>query len=255
MSIRSLILCAAAAPLLFGSPAFAQRQQSQLVSSARERARPVYETGVEQLRLENLAAAVTAFHQATELDPTFDMAYYMLGRTHMAMKNYASAIAALTKCRDLHLGEASMQFVTKQEVQRIRRERIGEIEDRIAALQPKAGDRRVADEIRMLEERKRQIADAERQITAEKAVPAYVSLALGSALFRAGRMAEAEQAYVATVAADPKVGEAHNNLAVVYLETGRYAEAEKAVKAAEAAGLRVQPALKEEIVRRKKGTL
>jgi Flp pilus assembly protein TadD len=68
-------------------------------------------------------------------------------------------------------------------------------------------------------------------------------------------MAEAEQAYVATVAADPKVGEAHNNLAVVYLETGRYAEAEKAVKAAEAAGLRVQPALKEEIVRRKKGTL
>jgi tetratricopeptide (TPR) repeat protein len=251
MPIRCLVLYAAAVPLLFASPLFAQRQQSNLVSTARERARPAYDRGFEELRLENLPAAVAAFQQATELDATFDMAYYMLGRTHLAMKNFASAIVALTKCRDLHLAEASMQFVTKQEVQRIRRERIGEIEDRIAALQPKAGDRRVADEIRMLEERKRQIADAERQITADKAVPAYVSLALGSALFRAGRMAEAEQAYVATVAADPKVGEAHNNLAVVYMETGRYAEAEKAVKAAEAAGLRVQPALKEEIAKRK----
>jgi Flp pilus assembly protein TadD len=83
-------------------------------------------------------------------------------------------------------------------------------------------------------------------------VPAYVSLALGSAYFRSGKLPEAEQAYLATVAADSKVGEAHNNLAVVYMETGRYDQAEKAVKAAEKAGLKVPQALKDEIQKRKK---
>ena len=106
--------------------------------------------------------SVAAFQQAIDLDPAFDMAYYMLGRTHMAMKSFTAAVAALTKCRDLHLAEASAQFVTKQEVQRIRRERIGEIEEQISRLQAAPQNQKIRDEIRMLEERKRQIADAER---------------------------------------------------------------------------------------------
>ena len=50
----------------------------------------------------------------------------------------------------------------------------------------------------------------------------------------------------------PKSGEAHNNLAVVYLQTGRYDEAEKAVKAAEKTGFKVNPMLKEDIAAKKK---
>ena len=83
-------------------------------------------------------------------------------------------------------------------------------------------------------------------------VPAFVSLALGSAYFRAERLADAETAYKSAILADPTVGEAHSNLAVVYLETGRAADAEREVKAAEKAGYRVNPQLKDDIDRKKK---
>jgi Flp pilus assembly protein TadD len=83
-------------------------------------------------------------------------------------------------------------------------------------------------------------------------VPAFVSLSLGSAHFRSGNLPAAETAWLETVAANPRVGEAHNNLAVVYLETGRFDEAERAVTSAERAAFRVSPDLKQEIRRRRK---
>jgi Flp pilus assembly protein TadD len=67
-----------------------------------------------------------------------------------------------------------------------------------------------------------------------------------------GRLADAEREYKATIAADPKTGEAYSNLAVVYLETGRFEEAERAVKAAEKAGFKVNPMLKDDIAAKKK---
>jgi Tfp pilus assembly protein PilF len=244
--------------LLTGAPVAAQRQSSLQVDAGRERARPAYTAGMGHLRVEAFDAAAKAFQEAIELDPTFDMAYYMLGRTHMMTKNYASAVLALTRCRDLHVAESSSQLLTNQEIQSIRRRRVDEINVRINDLQAAldAGGRRDADRIRaeieMLRERKRHIEDAERQLTPQRAVPSYVSLALGSAYFRSGKLADAEQAYLAALAADSKVGEAHSNLAVVYMETGRLAEAERAVKDAEKAGFKVLPALKEEINKRKR---
>lgn len=88
-------------------------------------------------------------------------------------------------------------------------------------------------------------------ISVQASVPAFVTLSLGSAYFRMGDLAQAEKAYVESIAVDAKSGEAHNNLAVVYLQTGRLAEAERAVKAAEKAGFTVHPRLKEDIKRRK----
>jgi Tfp pilus assembly protein PilF len=86
-------------------------------------------------------------------------------------------------------------------------------------------------------------------------VPSVVSLALGSAYFRSERFADAEREYKATIAADPKSGEAHSNLAVVYLYSGRYDEAEDEVKAAEKTGFKVNPNLKEDIRKKKAGGL
>ncbi len=85
-------------------------------------------------------------------------------------------------------------------------------------------------------------------------VPPFVTVALGSAYFRAERFADAEREYRAAIAADPKLGEAHNNLAVAYLMTGRYAEAEQEVKAAEKAGFKVNPRLKDDIKNRRSGS-
>ena len=78
-------------------------------------------------------------------------------------------------------------------------------------------------------------------------MPPWVSLSLGSAYFRSGKMADAEREYKAAIAVDSRFGEAHNNLAVVYLETNRMAEAEAALKDAKKAGFKVNPQLEQAI--------
>jgi tetratricopeptide (TPR) repeat protein len=108
-----------------------------------------------------------------------------------------------------------------------------------------------------LNDRKRQLMDnlsRGNNITlgVADAVPSYVTLSLGSAHFRTGNLAEAEKAYLESVATDPGAGEAHNNLAVVYYETGRYKEADKALRAAEKAGVKVHPELKAQITQKLK---
>ena len=223
---------------------------AQQPPNTRERAREPYLAGLEHMRQEAYDAARKAFETALGIDPAFEMAHYMLGRVHLAQKNYAPAVAALLKSRDLFISQASQQFMSKQEGQRHRRERAAELDDLISNLQRATPQTfQIKEQIRQLEERKRQVEDLDRakDLTPERQVPAFVSLSLGSAYFRLGRLAEAEQAYVATIAADPKTGEAHNNLAVVYFETGRFDQARASLRAAEKAGVRVHPELKAQI--------
>ena len=258
MVVHHLVRCIVIVALANGAGVMAQRQQSLAINAARERARPAYDAGLRHLQQEEFDAAVKSFQEAIELDGTFDMAYYMLGRTHMVTKRYAAAVIALERCRELHLAESSTQLLNKQEIQSIRRRRLNELSERETELQAaiSAGGRRDIDRLRaelsMIQERKRQLEDADRQLTSEQAVPSYVSLALGSAYFRSGKLPEAEKAYAATVAADPKVGEAYSNLAVVYMETARYDDAERAIRDAEKTGFKVAPALKDEIKKRRK---
>ena len=216
----------------------------------RERAHEPYQTGIEHMRNEAYEPAAKAFTAAIGIDPGFEMAHYMLGRAQLALKNYAAAVQALVKSRDLYIAQGSRQFVDKAEGQRHRRERLAELDDLIANLRAATPQTfQIREQIRQLEERKRQVEDMDRakDLTPDKQVPAYVSLSLGSAYFRSGKLPEAETAYLAAIAADAKTGEAHNNLAVVYFETGRYAQAKASLRAAEKAGVKVHPGLKAEI--------
>ena len=231
---------------------------AQQRNQVRERAMRPYKVGFENLRAEDLDKAAAAFGEATEIDPSFEMAHYMLGRTNISRKKYAEAAAALTKCRDLYVARAGRQFTNAQEAQRYRRDRLSEIDEVIRGYQGAPATGQTAEALRQLNEQRRQINDAIQQgmnITIDASVPAYVWLSLGSAYFRMGRMPDAERAYKATVEVDPKSGEAHNNLAVVYLTTGRIDEAERAVQAAEKAGFRVNPGLKDEIRAAKQKTI
>ena len=99
-----------------------------------------------------------------------------------------------------------------------------------------------------LDRRIAEMKDARQRTTSgPEQTPAWISLALGSAYFRAGAMADAEREYRAAIGVDPKLGEAHNNLAVVFMLTGRFADAEQEIKAAEKSGFRVNPQLKEDL--------
>ncbi|MGH9385655.1 MAG: tetratricopeptide repeat protein, partial [Vicinamibacterales bacterium] len=105
------------------------------------------------------------------------------------------------------------------------------------------------------QEQRRQLQDLVSRgdnVTIEAGVPAWVSLSLGSAYFRSGKLADAEREYKEAIATDNRSGEAHNNLAVVFLETGRLAEAEASVRAARKAGFRVNPQLEQDIRDRQK---
>ena len=209
------------------------------------------------MRAEAWPEAARLFQKAIDIDPTYEYAYYGLGRANMAMKKYVQAIAALEKCRELYRAQGARQFSNAQEAQRYRRDRILEIDEQIRQVQSRPQTMQTADLLRQLQNLRRETQDrVERgnNINIDTTVPAYVSLSLGSAYFRSGKLADAEREYKATIASDPKSGEAHNNLAVVYLETGRYDEADKSLKAAERAGFRVHPQLKDEIRKRRSGT-
>jgi tetratricopeptide (TPR) repeat protein len=223
----------------------------------RERALPPYRLGMESMRAEAWAEAARHFQNAIDIDPTFETAFYMLGRANMPQRKYVEAVAALTRARDLYLAAAGKQFTSAQEAQRYWRDQIVAIDEVLRQLQTGAQTMQVQDQIRQVNERKRQIQEVIQRgtnLSVNVTVPAFVSLSLGSAYFRMGNLAEAEKAYKAAIDTDNRAGEAHNNLAVVYLETGRLSEAEKSVAAAEKAGFKVHPQLKQDIKDRKRGT-
>ena len=209
-----------------------------------------YRQGFDSMRAEAWDEAAKSFESAIEIDPAFDLAHYMLGRVRMAQKQFTAAVAAFTKARSLLLAGAAQHFATAQDAQRARRDKITDIDELLRQYRLAPPTQQTLDTIRQLEERRRQLQENIRQgndISVDTTIPAYVSLSLGSAYFRTGNLAEAEKYYKEALATDPKAGEAHNNLAVVYLETGRAVEAEKEVQAAERSGFKVHPQLKADI--------
>ena len=226
---------------------------AQIAETMRDRARPSYETGLEQMRQESFDAAATSFQAAINIDPSFEMAHYMLGRLRLMQRNYVASVQSLVKARDLFARQATERFTNKQEADSRRRGMINDMTNEISRLQQRPQTPQVQEQIRQYTERRRQLQDLDRQVglMPDQAVPGFVSLSLGSAYFRTGNLTEAEREYRAAISADPRMGEAHNNLAVVYMETGRLDQAENALRAAERAGLKVSPALKDEIKKRR----
>ena len=247
-------LLAAAAILL----TFVPGPSAQSLSPAsRDKARAENRLGWEQMRSEKFEQAVKHFQAAIAINPEFEMPFYGLGRAHMALKQYVSAISALSRCRDLYRAQVGRQFSSQQDAQRYRADRITELDEMIRQVQSGPQTIQTQDQLRQLQEQKRQVQDiiargANMSIAA--AVPAWVSLSLGSAYFRSGQLDDAELEYKATIDADGKSGEAYNNLAVVYLETGRIADADAALANAKKVGFRVNPQLEQAIREKKPAT-
>ena len=221
----------------------------------RQRARIQNNLGWEDMRSEAWEKAVKSFQNAIAIDPTFETPYYGLGRAYMALKKFDFAIIAYEKCRDLYRAQAGRQFTNAQEAQRFRQDRITEIDDQIRLTQSGPLTPARADLLRQLQNVRRDIQENIQRgndMTIESGVPAWVSFALGSAFFRSGKLADAETEYKAAIAADPRSGEAHSNLAVVYLETERFNDALASINAAKKTGFRVNPELEKAIRERAK---
>lgn len=216
----------------------------------RERARVQNNLGWEDMKVEAWERAARSFQNAIDIDPEFEIPHYGLGRANMALKKFDAAIVAYERCRNLYRAQAGRKFTNAQEAQRYRRDRITEIDEQLRQVQSGPMTAARADMVRQLQNQRRDIQESIQRgndMTIESSIPAWVSLALGSGYFRAGRLSDAEREYKATIAADSRAGEAHNNLAVVYLETGRYAEAASSLQSAKKSGFKVNPELEKAI--------
>jgi tetratricopeptide (TPR) repeat protein len=202
------------------------------------------------MRSEKYDEAIAEFRAALELNPKLNMAHYGIGRASMALHKYDEAITEYETCRDKLTARAGAKITGQFDASRAREDRMLELRD--LQTQFSKGPQTFA-----TQDVQRQIQNAMRitqnesergmNVSIDAGVPAFINVALGSAYFRSERRDDAEKAYKAALNVDSNVGEAHNNLAVIYLLSGRISEAEAAVKKAEKAGFRVNPELKEQI--------
>jgi Flp pilus assembly protein TadD len=212
-----------------------------------------YRNGQELMQDEQFEKAEQEFAKAIERDPLLTLAHYGRGQAFMALNRYPSAIQAFIGCRDAHQTIFSLRQSQTVAIDRRADEEIRELRDTIGALRSgrmktmggvaSTVDTRVA----QIENRIRDLERMRQQDSGTFQTPAEVSLALGSAYFRNGQREDAQREWVAAVEVNPRLGEAHNNLAVLHMLNGRKKDAEESVRAAERAGFRVNPALKTDI--------
>jgi len=218
-----------------------------------------YKMGWESMRHEAWAEAAKRFQQAIDVDAKFALAFYSLGRAEMALRDFPKAIAAYTTCRELYVASGGEHFNSQLEATKRLDDRILEtkiaIEQAAQVSASKSGSQSqnlMVRELQMQLERLTQAKDRNITISLDVTVPYFVPLALGAAYARSGKNADAEREYKAAIELDSAAGEAHNNLAVLYLTTGRLEAAAQEVALAEKGRFKVNPGLKDEIAEKRK---
>jgi len=236
---RRLAFLAAAFVAVLAMPVEAQKVADQ---QSRREALALYRTGQELMSSERFDKAVEAFSAAVAKDSLLTVAYYGLGQAYMNLQRFPSAIKAYKDCieamRSLHDLHQTNQFDADKQ----RDDQIRELRD---VLQAAKGAR--APTVLALEQQLRDLQNLRTKITGPFEPPAEVLLALGSAHFRNGERDEAEASWKGAIEANPKLGEAHNNLAVIYMQTDRLDSAGEELKQSEKAGFRVNPQFKADL--------
>ena len=204
------------------------------------------------LQHEAWAEAAREFAGAIELDPLLDMAYYGLGQAHMGAREYGEAIQAFKQCREVYLKNETDRLADSVGAEHRLEDRIRSLRDYRQSLE--GGQNRTYNTVATMNRLDNEIAQLEtmrkRHVSGAPQVAPFILTELGSAYFRHNDLALAEAEWRNALAVDSKLGEVHNNLAVVCLMTGRVAEAADHVKQAEKAGIRVNPQLKQDIADR-----
>ena len=212
---------------------------------ARRTAYHHYVRGQEFLQSEFFDKAVNEFHNAIRNDRLFTDAHYGLGQAYMALRRYTSAIQAYERCLDAARTIFSMREQDRARTDQLITDQLRALREALAQTSRMAVGQRAA--VLGIESRIRELERSKSGLVNRYEPPAQVLFALGSAYYRQGDAITARERWELAVKVDPELGEAWNNLAVVYMQSGRRGEAEDAVRNAERNGFRVNPQLKQDI--------
>jgi tetratricopeptide (TPR) repeat protein len=240
-----------AAVTSFGQPQKSTREEEKQHRLALDH----YEKGRDAMSAERFQEAVEEFKAAIQLDPLLTLAHYRKGQAHMALKEYAQAEHAFIACREAHATLAGMQLSNREEVERRRADEVDQLQNELQMIQQGTSKNQNPNRPNQIQQ---SIAELERNRrkggSEAPAPPAEISVSLGSAYFRQGKMDLAELEWKAATVANPKLGEAHNNLAALYLMSQKLDDAEKELELAEKAGYHVHPRLKDDIKNARKSS-
>jgi tetratricopeptide (TPR) repeat protein len=220
-----------------------------------EAANEHFRAGMRALAAEQYDKAEAEFRNAVEIDPLFHAAFYGLGQVYMATRRYDVAVKAYLNSRDAFKKGIAAEQTDAVAADRRRRDELQAKKEYLRTLERRSTTQspglasaidRARDDVRQLE------ASLNRtKGDPPPPVPAGLSMALGSAYFRTRDLEGAEREYLEAVRVDPKFGEAHNNLAVVYMLMGRLDQADLEIALAEKAGFKVSPQLKSDLKSRR----
>jgi tetratricopeptide (TPR) repeat protein len=210
-----------------------------------------FNAGETFMSAQDFGNAAEQFIKAIGKDRLMTLAYFGLGQASMERHLFPNAIEAFQQClaADRELYDLSRTHRLESEAARI--DLIREMEDSLRRLAE--SKKATRPQLIRLEA---QIVALKRRKTALEAPyepPAEVLLVLGSAFFRNGERDDAETQWKAAIEVNPKLGEAHNNLAVIYMQTERFDLAEREITLAEKSGVRVNPQFKDDLKQRRAG--
>ena len=170
-----------------------------------------YRAGKDALAHEKYAEAEQEFRLAAKLDPLLVAAHHGLGQTLMATKRYPEAVDAFLAAREAFTRGQAQAAGNEMATQRRLDNQIRALQDDVAAARRSGGTSaasvqaaivRNEDQIKTLQSLRNRGSDG------TLPVPHWLSFALGSAWFRAGDLAKAEQEYRAALAQKPDLGKA-----------------------------------------------
>jgi Tfp pilus assembly protein PilF len=214
--------------------------------SQKRKARELYKKGEDLLKDEKFEQAAAQFKKAIELDKDLVLAHYGLGQSYMALKQFPDAVQAFVGSREAYFRLVAIRMSDRMAAEDVSMRMVDDARSLTGVDGRGASSKGVTSRLNVL----RDLEQAKRLDNGNPEPPAEISLALAGAWFRQGNLEEAEKENKNALQSKPDYGQAHSNLAVIYMMTGRLPESRTEVEKAEKSGFAVNPKLKEELDRR-----
>ncbi len=246
--MRSLTWAWVVLGVALGGSAFAQPNLGPGAELARQyrEALPHYDKAVKAFSRTDYEAARRELHKAIAAMPQYSYAHLLMAKTWYLSKRYDEALPAIERAETAWREFAGIAADAKsQQSDALLRQRRN-LQDQINALQAdyrQAATQQQRDQIQnYISTLQHQIDDIDRDQVSRAptelaTLPAEYSFVHGNILLRMNRLIDAEPQYLRAIEANPKYGEAFNNLASLYFQAGRLEEARSVLAQARGRGL------------------